>query len=101
MKKETFLFFFLFAFSALSDTITTTYVCSDSSGVKHIQDRPCSGQSLEIPTVQHQQTFEQWIASERLHNKVESSRYECDRLRSSQSAADRRQAIELCKGFAP
>ena len=87
--------------AALADVTTTTFVCVDEKGRKAIQDSPCPGShaSRAVPTVQHQQTFAEAIGRMQDRSDYQTHKIRCDALRRSTSAADRRQALEICKGY--
>lgn len=92
---------FLFSATSFADSVSTTWICSDTKGHKAIQDHQCDAAASvkEVPTVTHDQTLPEWLDREGSKQSYRSDELRCRFLRQSSSVVDRRQAIEHCKGI--
>lgn len=89
--------------SVFADTVSASYVCTDASGRKAIQDYPCpeSHQQRELPTVRHNPTFSEALDRFQQQSQHRQDRSLCEMRRRSPNVSDRRWAAENCSWAEP
>lgn len=88
-------------FVAHADTVTSTFVCTDRSGKRSVQDYPCSADqaSRELPTVHHDPTVQDWINDTNRKTSSQQQKLRCQSWRDSSDPVLQRRAADECKGI--
>ncbi len=77
--------------SALADSYSTTFICTDTKGHKAAQDHSCDSgmtQAKTVDIVHHTLTMQEWVEDLNRHSRESTCQFQCDNL-ARQEAVNR------------